>query len=399
MSNYYTIEDFKEFEGVLKCSINEFVEILNYLVEDETQNEICDFMIIMKYLKQLDPITYKCLINYMDDYGNNTLGVYIYLKFLLLNDEKKTEFVDKYFCKFRIIENINEPMEKFLITMFQIVEDEYLNDFYDYKDNYLQYRKLDIKNIENIGQTKIKYIDSSFIKTFLSYVRIFISSTFIVRFIYLISKDKLQYLKQGETSITTLEDFLRRFEYNRDTFMLLINYYKDIYNISDKIKLNFKIKLDKTPVNKIYPYDKVLTEKERVSYIKKFIYEIICGVKTYVTIKHCFDSFIERYNDTFIKFLIVKYDYDIEKDEYKLIKYIGYNKFHSDWLHKKFKMYINEKLYKSLIFINDVRSSLPINVEKETEKTKSDEMVIELYDYLEKLLKTYYYDRSYLKVN
>jgi hypothetical protein len=380
MTQHYQVSDFEEFKQYIKYSIDTFVFHLNHLVDEENLKKVCDFMIIMQKIKKSHKHVFDLLTQYMNSFDNNTLEIYIYLKFLLLDTSDQISFVEKYFNKIKILKEMNESMEKILETMFQLSEDDFLNNFFDYQDNYAQYRPLHVLNIDNINKLSITFTREDFIRLFILNIRWFFSCKYIIKLIYYISEmNKTQLLKQNETSLTSLEDFLRRFEYNRDTFMVLCSFYSYITPIRvmacQKKEILQSIVENMSP-NKYYGENNILTEKQRMDYIKMLVKNLLC------------DCVIGRDNKMVELFLSLKYGYAVDADEYNIFSTYKYNQTHSDILRRKYNMNLNSHLTRSLRCVSNVRYFL----KKEISDNMKDKNVTDFYNYLENLLNLYHYE-------
>jgi hypothetical protein len=391
----YEIADFQELQSYIEYPIKEFVDLLNYVVEDETQNELCDFYIVMNHLRNVNKPIFDYVFNFFLNSENNTFSLYIFLKFLLLDEEEQTQFVNKYFTQNKLLidlhnRNIRElPVQDFLKEVFEFAEDDYLNNFLDYQDNYLQYRPLNIKNLKNIDKANINYMDKQFIKRFVLNIRIIIRCKVVHKLIYLISsKNKTQTLKEGETSITTYEDYIRRFENNIDDFMELYYYFmgnlKLIYSTEHQRVRQWiqQFSKDILLVKKEDKYDKII----------EVLYKIIDIDYSCYTSNITFNGYLEISPYFMNNFLLIKYDYNCNThDDYKLFSTIQFNKTHSDILHKRYKGYFKSVLYRSLVLISDVHTNLAEIVKMR----EQDKNIMEFEQFLEKIFKTYHFERHF----
>jgi hypothetical protein len=396
----YEIADFQELQSYIEYPIKEFVDLINYVVEDETQNELCDFYIVMNHLRNVNKPIFDYVFNFFVNTENNTFSLYIFLKFLLLDEEEQTQFVSKYFTQNQLLIDIHNrdirdlPIQEIVKSIFELVEDDYLNNFLDYQDNYLQYRPLNIKNLKNINKANINYMDKQFIKRFVLNIRIIIRCKFVYKLIYFISDClKTQVLEEGETSISPFEDYIRRFENNIDDFMFLFNYYHivpQIYNKVDNVENLRKYYFKKIPNDRYLYYSNPVLDKAQIKvYIKKLFYKIITPNDD--NMEYCLNSFIERNpKDLLRNLLLVEYKYDINVDNYRLAPVASLNKSISDILHKRYKGYFKSVLYRSLVLISDVHTNLA-----EIVKMSEDKNIMEFEQFLEKIFKTYHFERHF----
>jgi len=398
-TQYYEVADFEHLKPVIKHPMKDFVNNLNHLVEDETISQNCDFYIVMRYIHRINSSLVVILNEYMGQTENNTYGVYLYLKFLLLEPEEQTLILDKYFDKIKFVhKNIEQPIDEVLRIMFDFVEDERLNDFLNTKDMYLNYSPLNISKIENISKSDIVYFTKDFIDFFILNIRQILRYKFIVKLIYFISDcNKTQVLKEGETSIPTFEDFQRRFFKNFYSYMFIYNYYHithQIYNKVDTIENLRKYYFKEIPNYRyLYYSNPVLDETQIKVYIRKLFYEMITP---HSNMEYCLNSFIEENPKNLLRnLLLVEYKYEINTDNYKLLPIANLNKSISDTLLKRFKKYRMSKLYKSLKIIDDIKMYVKKSLLEITEK---EHKVIEFDKYLDNVLEIYHYDRTFLSL-
>jgi hypothetical protein len=394
MTEYYNISDFEKFKDIIKYpSLESFVSNLNYVIEENRINDVCDYMIVMKEVFKLQNKLYHILRCNMNMYNNNTLGVYTYLKFILLDITEQRAFIDKYFNKCFLISKMLEnsvEIEEILKITFELVEDDYLNDFIDYKDNYSEYRKLNINNLDRINNINIDYVENEFIIEFITNIRIISNCKFLVNLIYYISDiNNTKIVKKDEISITTLENFMRRFNYNKDIYMILYNFINNYNNILVIYKNEQFLKdhISKIPYNRLYNNENILNEKSKNHYIKILINSIL----NYRIINDNIysDCRIFIFNISMIcEFLSLKYNYDKFKDEYKICSTMDFNKRNSDILYIRYYNYFESKLYKSLELLFNVIRILTM------EKVKNQD-IIELHDYLKHILEIYNYDKFF----
>jgi len=393
MSNqYYEVADFDDLKPVIKHPIKDFVSNLNYLVDDETILQTCDFYVVMLQVHKINSSLVDILNEYMGPTENNTYGVYLYLKFLLLEPEEQIFIVNRFFDKLKFVsKNIEQPIEEVLRIMFDFVEDEHLNEFLNTKDLYLNYRPLNTSKIENIINSNINYFTKDFIDLFILNIRQILRYKFIVKFIYFISDcTKTQVLEEGETSISPFEDFQRRFFKNLYSHMFIFNYFHivpQIYNKVDTVENLRKYYFKEIPNDRYLYYSNPVLDKAQIKvYIKKLFYKIITPNDD--NMEYCLNSFIERNpKDLLRNLLLVEYKYDINVDNYRLAPVASLNKSISDILLKRFKKCRMSKLFKSLKIIDDVKKSLVIS--------QKDQQVIEFDKYLDKVLKSYHYDSTF----
>jgi hypothetical protein len=410
MANYYEIADFEIYKYYFDkdLSIDKFVECLNYVCDDSNDDKkVCEFLIIMMKIKERNPTLFNTLTTLMNSKENNTYSVYVYLKFLLSSIEEKEKFMT-YINKLQELRenfesscnadfDIHKPLDVLLRMMFEIYEDLYFTDFIDYNDTFGKYRQLDISKYEN-NVIHPDYIKHSFIIIFITSIRLFLRIKTLIQIIYFISdKNQTKILNEGETSITPLDDFIRRFEYNIDTFTIFYNFSWIKKDITEDLKLL---------VDKI-PSDKIIVKKFTTNYetSNNILFHIRYKLLTSLLVKQNFNSDSNRYNTweemtPFNKnnhiemFLTAKYDYDCQEDSYNILKCSNYNRTHSILLLQSYNKYFKSKLYTSLNDIHFLKGKLAdvttCNKFNINQKERED-----LYQFLCRLLGTFNYCRHF----
>jgi hypothetical protein len=379
----FTESDFQEFEYVISKNINleKFVSSLNYLVDNDIENEICDLYVMIQQFKRY-PLIYKELLKLIQPtiHENNTLIVWLYCKFSLLDKEhqkiilSKIEMIDD--TKFR-----SKSMKEVMRLIFEIAEDEILDNFMDYRENN---SRLDISQINiNISITNFDTMKKILIRS-REYFRI----KFIYKLVYFISDfHKTNCLQDGETYIDSFQDFLRRFELNIQThvkfFLGNSLFYCEKYQ-------------DNCPN---YSYTKRVENilaviKEYENFCKYEINKIIFVSYNLGDINATYNTILEKeifnYNPirTALKILF-NYEKMYPDDNYKLVHLSQYNKIHSDILRKKIFEYKTSKIYISLENIFLAKASLFDIMQHQTTKKQREE----LESYLQNILKTYHFDK------
>lgn len=377
MATYYDTSDFEIYRPYFDedLSIETFVESLNY-VSDETNGdktlEVCEFMKLMMQIKEVNQKLFELLINLMISKENNTYSVYIYLKFLLSSIEDKQKFLT-YIDK---LEDINQnfeyqceadkwshkPLDVVIKMLFEIYDDAYFTDFIDYKDTFGQYRQLNISQYSNIQNCNPDYLNPKFIEIFLSGIRLFLRIRYVVQLIYLISdKNQTKILNEGETSISSIEDFIRRFEKNIDTLTIFYNYCW----LKKDTDIDLKQLVAQIPCNQVIK--RKFTTEYKVSNMNEILLYIRYRLFADFLLKHCrnfnsdfyrHDSWDEMYPRQIEEFLLAKYDYDSKEDSYNIFRNLHYNKTHSDLLLEKYNGYFKSKLYQSLNNLHILRAKL-----------------------------------------
>lgn len=385
MASYYDSSDFCEYTDFFiqnKLDMKEFIDALN-LVVDENES-VCDTFIILNKIYDVSKDVFNHLRHLMKN--DNMLAVYLYCKFLLLEKEKKKIYIDSYIipiCNLhKHFKENTKSMQDIIKFIYIIKNDDTLENFIDYTNNFGVYKSLDIQSIENVSYEPNSYLKNNFIVYFVKFVRIYIRMSFFYKLNYYFSQEKST-LKSDEVSVTGIEDFLRRFEMNSDTYMILWNYFFVSYEyIRDKNPTQDKIQeiIHSIPANKKCKRcspDITLNMKKKMECIRQICYYIIVYDNSGWD-----DSFYELSSLSFHIFLNTKFGYDESMDEYNLFKYMNYNKKHSDILLHKVSEYFNSKIYLALQKIYIVHEHL--------DKTKENRY-IELSQFLCKVLNSMHF--------
>lgn len=386
MTNNYQIEDFAEFEQILKSKgdlIASLVENLNSIIS--TNNEVCDMYICMNYFSK-----YKNIYTHIQRILKSDIGklIYIYFKFLLLDDEVKENvynkfilrisnllhyFLTKQYSEHKLFYNTNdENFDKLtLIDMmseiYDIHNDDTLLNFMDYTNAYNEYVRLDIEKLQNIDYRNDFYVTEQFYEKFTFIVWMFDTIPFTYNFVYYMSNtpEYQSMLREGETSIQSKEDFMRRFQSNTDKFIRFYNYIQNDGDICIPIQDYDKISTDKIILNR--NPDILLTNENKT----QFVNDLIC-----IIFESPFTTYRDFYNS--LKKVLIKFNYNnlYPNNEYKMMI-----KDEID-LKKRYKSYFKSKLYVNLDFINFIHDKYKHIVELK-----------ELTDYLEEIIKKHHFNK------
>jgi hypothetical protein len=322
----------------------------------------------MKHIKILDVNNY-CRLKVICEY-NRHLSIYYYFKFLLLDDNEKQIFLN---ADFNIINSIKflikeSTLTEFMQCVFKISEDTYLDNFFDYKDNYRNYMPLNISKLENVKNTF--YINDGFINKFITFVENYFNIKFLYHLIYIISNENNY---QSEENVSIAEDFIFRF-YNSDKFFLIMYYY--FYQ---------KISLTHEMLRHSYELEDVLDEGLRlpdftnrrelhVKKIKKLLSELfsvnIYGIK-------------RKMNE--LMTIFIKH-----KSNKSLLDHLNHIEIHSIILSERYNEYYNSNLYKSLVNIHNVKDKLIFHMSV-NKITNTSNKFHELFIYLEDILDKHYF--------
>jgi hypothetical protein len=334
----YTLEDFEEYKQFMAdnhINVEEFIDNINHIVLEKEQ--VCDFYICMNKIYHTSKELYYRLVHFIQ--YQNPYGAYIIVKYLLLDEESKISFKNKYIDRMTIFKRESENKDLFVREIYELSNDDELNNFMDYTDNFNNYKPLDISKLDNIKHLSdfiLNYQIHGILLVIDEYVRI----NFIYNLNYYLS-NKPTYksmLKDGEVNISGYEDFKRRFESNIDMFMILWNYmFKLIpyYRKENQIKLH----IDYLPSDRIYNIygmdEQIITDEYKfeliITNLRKMIYS----------------SNSQSSEDLFFMiFLKLKFNYDESNpiDEYQMLKSYRYIKNHNSIILSRIKQYSNSKL-------------------------------------------------------
>lgn len=222
------------------------------------------------------------------------------------------------------------------------------------------------KKLNNIDYRNDFFVTEQFYEKYLFIVWMFETIPFTYNFVYYMSNtpEYQSMLKEDEISITSREDFMRRFESNTDKFIRLYNFINNDGDICIPIH-NY----DTIPTDKI-----ILNRNPDILYINKikFVNDFMCLI---------FDSPFTIYNCVYKSFkkVLNKYNYNnlYPNNEYKMmiIEIID--------LKKRYKSYFKSKLYGNLDFINFLYNKYTHIVE-----------IKELTDYLEEIIKKHHFNKK-----
>lgn len=319
--DYYDTQDFKDYIDFFnenKLSIDKFTDSLNYVIEEK--ENVCDYHIVMSCVKDVNKESFhKIRFIY-----NNKLSVYYYLKFLLLDESEKLQILKVF--KLFVFDDLSYAME----NLYMICEDDTLNNFMDYKDNYRNYQPLNIQKLVNIKDAHCnQYLHSIFIDKFILVVHNYYKAKFLYHLIYFISTqdnfDESNFLKDYESN--SLKDFICRFISCKNIFKEMCHY------------LNFFS-------------------------MRSFLIDFFSSETNYKTI------------DLLKEFLHSKF-----KKEFRLDNHLDYIELNSKILLDRYRSYYFSKLKYSFDYLLYVFSKL---------KNCQEKIFSELFLYLEKILKNHF---------
>lgn len=380
--SYYNQEDFQEFADFFSqpnlsfyngtnITLENFVDSLNYIVEEKEC--VCDFDLLMNYIKKLDDYTYHRL-TVIHGY-NRHLSVYFYFKFLLLDENEKQLFLNADFNIINCIKILikESTLTELMQSVFKIADDTYLDNFFDYKDNYRNYQRLDTSKIDNIKRNT--YIDKKFMEKFLTSVENYFKIKFLFHLIYTISNENNY---EPEDNISVAEDFIYRF-YNSDKFFLIMYHY---FYTQTQLSRN----IIKTEVRYSYELEDLLDKGLRLPDFNNLTQFDVKKIQYLLT--EFFNTNIysneRRLNE--LMTIFIKH-----KSNKNLIEHLNYIEIHSQILSERYNEYYNSKLYVSLSNIKNVKEKLISYISVNKIEKETDKKYHELFDYLKDILDKHWF--------
>lgn len=376
--SYYNQEDFQEFVEFFNepntsfykqsnITLGDFVESLNYIVEEKEC--VCDFYILMRYLKKLkNDYTHerlRVIYNY-----NRHLSVYYYFKFLLLDENEKKIFLNnELFNTIHVFHIIikESTLTTLMQDVFKIGDDTYLDNFFDYKDNYRNYQRLDTNKLDNI---KGQYIEQPFMEKFLISVEKYFKIKFLYHLIYTISNENNY---QPQENVSVADDFIFRF-YNSEKFFLIMYYY--LYQ-----EIPYSPNIGKQILRYTYELEDLLDQGLRLPDftnlgqldVKKIQYLLFEFFRSNIY------SNERRLNEMMTIFIK-------HKSDKSSLDHLNHIEIHSHLLSEQYSKYYVSKLYVSLSNVNNVKEKLIsyMSVNKMDKNNKYYELLIYLKNILDK---------------
>jgi len=333
----YTFDDLSEYDFFLnriRVDKSDFIDTLNIVTSSDSQ--LCDFNAMLSNISDVSKNTFEYIMTSLNKDPIYYHVWYFYFKFLLLDDEPKDIFYKTYIDKLIFINCIfdtkrtKENWDEILKLFYEIVNDDTLNNFMDYKDNYGQYKRLDLSKKSNIVYRRDIYIDNYI--TFSGYmsrlgvfrymlycIENYNNAHFCYNLIYSIS-DKYGYEKIENSN--GFIDFCQRFHSNIDKVIIAwnamtITYYKldgknktdtQVDRIIQNIPTCRKGVVKRTGHNVMV----LIEESDKYKVINELFRDILLSQK------YTFDRI---YKDKILFYLSKVLKYDIDEDRYKLFYY------------------------------------------------------------------------------
>jgi hypothetical protein len=375
MEQIYAIDDFNDYNTFfqdINLDKKLFINYINNILHENSK--ICNFNYMISYIRDIHQPTF----NYIVERLNKSLyhrTFYIYIKFLLLDNEKKDYFYNKYILQFISLKDdikCVRNVKNIISSIFSYVDDIELINFMEVEDIFGNLLELKVENKENIKYNFEKYMNNTCLSNIEYFIDMFDGFQLIYRLTYYLSDRLSGFDNQSSLNAETISknaciDFHNRFfnKYVLDEFIKLkfmtmtSNLYYEIHNpntidvILSELKKNY-------PVNTI---------------VFKFIDEI-CNRNNIIKYSHRFEHF---YKD----FL----HYNIEADKYKLYEYSKGDILNiSHKLYDKHKSYLRSELVYNLRYIYSEVYCKLIN-------KKLDQNLLELKEYLDKVFEEYHYHK------
>jgi len=376
--SYYQESDFMEYNSIFEnfdYDITNFVNSLNYVISEKEKP--CDmFAFLQKMYKTSKPhfntiIEFLKIVekeppqrnNYYVSPNYNTIGVYLFCKFLLLNEDRKNhihtsiERLTKLGIHLNIIDDIliqrsyidvvkNYSLDEFLEEAFSLSDDDILSHFMTCYDVLNQYERLDIENIQNIIYQIDHYCNVSYITNFIDGIYKYYRLKFFINLNECLSQTTTPLLHDG---LNSFQDFKRKFKINKIMYMRLYNYLISGYSYFKDSQLNGNISEEQfVEIFNSIPNDEPICPDKHDDF-----YEIEPNSDVYV------GRFINRYfirNENSFMLLLQEDSYNkkIEQED-------SYNKKIDLFLQKQLKyntLYPNQVLYKYMFGLNNMDKML-----------------------------------------
>ena len=175
----YNEQDFQGYISYFESqgtNIVDFVQDINEIIQHE--NLQTDLVKLLNELERINPyMTTKELRIFQKDYPSHMhmqIEIYIYLKFLLLENEKKDNFIKLSKC-IAFVDNLliskrsdlkEAELILFLKYFYKFMNCDELTDFVDITNTYGQYISLDTSKMNNMLYKKEEYISPSIFSYF-----------------------------------------------------------------------------------------------------------------------------------------------------------------------------------------------------------------------------------------
>lgn len=239
----YYEQDFQEYISYFESqgtNIGDFVQDINDIIQHE--NLQTDLVSLLNELERINPyMTTKELRIFQKDYPSHMqIEIYIYLKFLLLENEKKDNFIKLSKC-IAFVDNLlvskrsdlkEAEIILFLKYFYKFMNCDELTDFMDITDTYGQYINLDTSKMNNMLYKKDEYISPSIFSYFVKFSNLYNRSRLLYNLIYILSKET--------DAINAVEDFVLRFnEQCIDKFVIMSNFIECVYPRYYDLELNY----------------------------------------------------------------------------------------------------------------------------------------------------------------
>lgn len=219
MEQIYTINDFNDYNTFfqdINLDKKSFIYYLNNILNENSK--ICNFNYMISLIRDIHPPTFYYIVERL----NKPLyhrTIYIYIKFLLLDNEKKDYVYDKYILPcislkddIKFVRNINNIIS----SIFSYVDDIELINFMEVEDIYGNLLEFNVVNKENIKYNFEKYMNNTCLSNIEYFIDMFDGFQLIYRLTYYLSDrlsgfDNQSSLNEENISKNACIDFQNRF--------------------------------------------------------------------------------------------------------------------------------------------------------------------------------------------
>lgn len=245
----YQEQDFQEYKSNIESheiNLKEFVDDINFIIQHEHLQT--DFIYLLDELKRLNPnmsIETLGVFQSSQESENNCMNeieIYVYLKFLLLDNEIKDEFI-KFTKYIAFSHNLLIPRRDgiksvdtclFMKFLYQMMNTDFLTDFMDITDIYGDYIALDTSKINNMSYKNNEYISPSMFLHFIKFSNLYNRLRILYNLIYILSDET--------DACSAQDDFVLRYKQKCiDKFVIMNNFINCIYPRYYNLDANFKL--------------------------------------------------------------------------------------------------------------------------------------------------------------
>lgn len=308
----YTTQDFQEYESFIDSqeqNLQGFVADVKCIIQFEKLQT--DMMLVLDEMRRLNPEMYvenMCIFE-EDMQNRHEIETYVYLKFLLLDNHMKDEFI-KHTKSIAFIHNFliqsragvrQTSMCMFIKCLYHLMNLDVLTDFMDITDTYENYVCLDTSKIENMSYRHTEYISHEMFRHFQNFCKLYNRLRLLYKMIYLISND---------TEENVVDDFVARYNQSVDKFVIMHNFIHYIYPKYCDVSQNLD---DEVEIPTYIPSDRQLIYSE--------LYFDDDSISSYATCETVFKNNYEKENCIrfFIRDFLLFMDYSLEEFSIPLV--------------------------------------------------------------------------------